>query len=111
MEARQYNENLEQVRPITPQERQDTSALVQEYRDITPSAKKIRKRQRKELSFFAHIGSYSILLALCLSLSMTISPFIIAVPVGLLLPIGVILGMKTIFRQIFKQQAKQKNKR
>ncbi|MDR2977674.1 MAG: hypothetical protein LBV19_10375 [Streptococcaceae bacterium] len=103
MEAREYEYYENETQPIY-----DERPLAQSYVPLTQENKRkavqTRKSQRRELSFFLHVSTYAVLFSLLYPIFQALVTFIIAFPIALFLPIGIILGAKQIFRKfVFKK--------
>lgn len=104
MEARNYVEQTEvDYQQIDDSPHVQPLRQEQKYREFIPSTEKQFKRQQQEISFFCHLAVYSLLVTLILLLSMSVFPFIIAAPTGLLVPLGIILGCKRLWKMFIKK--------
>lgn len=101
MEAREYEYSESEMPAYS--ETDNGRPLAQQYVPLTQENKRnaaqARRSQRRELSFFLHVASYSVLFSLLYPILQAVTPFIIAFPAALLLPIGIILGSKVLFRK------------
>jgi hypothetical protein len=95
MEARQEQEDYD-IQQTAAQKA--APPLSVEYKEIKP-LQVHAKKQRREISFFGHLAVYSVLMGLILSLSMAEFPIIVAIPVGLTLPLGIIIGCKALWNK------------
>lgn len=111
MEARKFEEIesgiSRQVIYTLPEEKNESGIpLAQEYHPFhkKSSHSQSLKNQRRELSFFLNVSSYSLLFAFVYPIFASLTPLIITFPIALLLPIGIILLVKKLY------QFKKKNK-
>lgn len=61
-----------------------------------------KRREAREISFFGHLAVYSLIMMLLFSICMAVLPAIVAIPLGLALPIGIILGSKRLYGDYLK---------
>ena len=99
MEARDYYEEIEELAGMENFSVQ-SQPLIQEYIPTQKVQKQSRKSQRRELSFFGHVASYSILFMLLYPIITAVLQFpLLSLPICLFLPIGIILGSKRIIKK------------
>jgi uncharacterized membrane protein (DUF485 family) len=100
MEARKFEEtNDAEARTIYYAQPKNEAPLTQEYKPIQRKGQQSQKSRKRELSFFMHVSAYSILFMLLYPLLSAFLPFILSFPVALVLPIGIILGSKRLFKK------------
>lgn len=82
---------------VEPAQKTAQEPLARAYQPLDLEKIKASKQQ-KELSFFTHISVYCMLMMLILSLCLAVLPALIAFPIGVLLPLVLILGVKYLWR-------------
>ncbi|MDR0199208.1 MAG: DUF3270 family protein [Streptococcaceae bacterium] len=90
------NQSLQNPETPAAAEQVSSQPLAREYRPLN-LAKIQEKKRRREVSFFLHVGIYSVLMPLILAFCLALFPSFVALPIGLLLPLGIILGVKRLY--------------
>ncbi|HEY0222050.1 DUF3270 family protein [Lactovum miscens] len=108
MEARKFEEiepgTSEQVIYSLPEDKIESGIiLAQEYHPLHKKGNQSLKNQRRELSFFLNVSSYSLLFAFVYPILAALTPLIISFPIALLAPIGIIILVKKLYKFKYKK--------